>query len=86
MEEKVKQVIYTNSIGVNASVFDVKVLINYISDNNEKKQAEKDNICEVVMSPQHAKAFLNVLEKTINTYEESFGEIKLNSLKEEGKK
>ena len=84
MEETNKKIIYTNSIGVSASVFDIKLLINYISDSTEKN--EKENICEVAMSPQHAKAFLNVLQKTMKTYEENFGEINLQSLiKEEGK-
>lgn len=80
MEEKEKKVIYTNSIGISASLFDIKLLVNYISDNNENNETKKDNICEIVMSPQHAKAFLNVLQKTIESYEKGFGEINLNNL------
>jgi hypothetical protein len=30
----------------------------------------------IVMTPQHVKRLLNVLEKNISTYEEKFGEIK----------
>lgn len=74
MEESKK--IYTNSIGIEASVFDIKLKVNYITSNKEESN-EKQELCEISMSPQHAKAFLNILESTIKQYEENFGEINL---------
>lgn len=83
MEENMKsKKIYTNSIGIEASVFDIKLKVNYDTSNEEKK-AEKEELCEIVMSPQHAKAFLNVLNNTIKEYEKSFGEINLRIKSEE---
>jgi len=78
-----KQIIYTNSIGVEASVFDVKLKLNYLT-SSEKEEVIKNDLCEVVMSPQHAKAFSKVLMNTIKSYEEQFGEIELNAAKKEG--
>ena len=78
-----KQIIYTNSIGIEASVFDIKLELNYLT-SSEKEEVIKKDLCEVVMSPQHAKAFSKVLMGTIKRYEEQFGEIKLNMMKKEG--
>lgn len=82
--ETQNEVIYTNSVGIEASVFDIKLKLGYISTNEENK-TEKTNLYEVAMSPQHAKALSRTLENTIKKYEEAFGEIKLNPIKEEGK-
>ena len=40
----------------------------------DKKIQTKD-LCEVVMSPQHAKALIKTLEDAIENYESNFGEI-----------
>lgn len=86
MEENeiTKQVIYTNSIGIEASIFDVKLKIDY-NTTSEKGETEKYNMCEIAMSPQHAKAFSKALSNTIKEYENNFGEIKLSTIKKEGK-
>lgn len=86
MEEKnlEKQVIYTNSIGIEASIFDIKLDLKYLSTDDNDKKTTKD-LCEVVMSPQHAKAFSNVLKNTIEAYEKQFGEIELKPKQREGK-
>ena len=77
MEEK--KVFYTNSIGVETSGFDVKMKINYTTtENNEILNSE---LCEIVMSPQHAKAFAQILNSVVQDYEKNFGEINLNSEK-----
>lgn len=69
MEEE--RVYYTNNIGIEASVFDVKFHIGYITmKDNENINKE---LCEIVMSPEHAKAFEKILSETIQRYE------KLNS-------
>lgn len=87
MEEnkEIKQIIYTNSIGVEVSTFDIKLNIDYITTDTDKDSAKKINLCEVVMSPQHAKAFLETLQNSVNMYEEKIGEINLKSIKEEEK-
>jgi hypothetical protein len=39
----------------------------------------------IIMTPQHVKNLLNVLQKNVATYEEKFGEIKTLSNDEKGK-
>ena len=43
-----------------------------------------DKVAEIIMSPQHAKAFALMLMKDVEEYERNFGEIQLKSLKVEG--
>ena len=70
-----KKVYYTNSIGIETSPFDVKLKMTYTSAKSPT-EAEVKDLCEVVMSPEHAKVFLNVFTKVISDYEEKFGEIR----------
>ena len=69
-----KPIYYTNGIGVYASLYDFKFDINYNSmeDNNNDV---KYKLCEIVCSPEHAKSFANILNKTIEQYEKNFGKI-----------
>jgi hypothetical protein len=39
----------------------------------------------IIMTPQHAKSLLNVLQKNVSTFEEKFGEIKSISSEDRGK-
>ena len=85
MEEnkEIKKIIYTNSIGVEVSTFDMKLNLDYVTTDNDTEQ--KIELCEVVMSPQHAKAFLETLTNAINMYEEKIGKIDLKPIKEKEK-
>ncbi len=87
MEEnkEVKQIIYTNSIGVEISTFDMKLNLDYVTTDTSNDTEQRINLCEVVMSPQHAKAFLETLQNAVNMYEEKIGKIDLKPIKEEGK-
>ena len=66
---------YVNSMSINASVVDFQfVLSNQIVDNHKKEIILKE-LHRIVMSPQHAKAVLNLLGKQIEEYENRFGTI-----------
>lgn len=66
---------YVNSMSINASVVDFQfVLGNQIVDNNNKEIILKE-LHRIAMSPQHAKAILNLLGKQIEEYEKRFGTI-----------
>lgn len=72
MEED--KIYYTNSISVEANIYDIKLKLKYNKMDDDKKIQTKD-LCEVVMSPQHAKALIKTLEDAIENYESNFGEI-----------
>ena len=78
MEER--NVYYTNSIEIETTAFDVKLKINYNTSEEGKIQSKR--LCEITMSPQHAKAFSNILKNVMNDYEENFGRINLEGIKD----
>lgn len=77
-------VYYTNNIGVGSSNFDFTLVIGHRigQDNVNKAPNPEDVLCNIVMSPQHAKAFAGVLMQNIKQYEELFGPIILEPNKE----
>lgn len=77
MEEK--NFYYTNSIEIETTGFDVKFKIKYNSLEEGKTQSKK--LCEIAMSPQHAKAFSNILQKVMNEYEEKIEKINIGNEK-----
>ena len=54
---------------------DVKLKINY--NTSEGGELHTQRLCEVAMSPQHAKAFSNILNNVMSEYEKNFGKLKL---------
>jgi chromosome condensin MukBEF MukE localization factor len=66
--------IYCNGVGMKVSLYDFSLRFNM---NDAETNTLIDSV-NVFLSPQHAKAFLMVLDKNIKQYEEAFNvEIKL---------
>jgi len=67
---------YSNSVRMTVGLWDFKFAFGEVenADANEIRVNEK---LGVIMSPQHAKMFLQVFERNVKRYEEQFGEIKL---------
>lgn len=68
------KIFYVNSSRMGISPYDVRVIVGQVVEVAEG-QVNEDQ-ATIIMSPEHAKAFLRSLEKTIASYEETFGEIK----------
>ncbi|MCX7970911.1 MAG: DUF3467 domain-containing protein [Negativicutes bacterium] len=62
--------LYANFAAVNTSVFDFTVLFGM------RRGEQVSPVCEVAMSPQHAKAFAQLLMRHVEEYEEKMGEIR----------
>ena len=67
---------YANSVQIRASVWDFFLVFGTLQQQTET-QVEVTNFQGIYMSPQQAKALLNVLQQNITQYESAFGEIKL---------
>jgi len=75
-EESEPLVGYANSVAVAHTLFDFQ--INFIEAIvRGDQQTSSDLFATIIMSPQHAKLFVKSLERNVQMYEESFGEIKL---------
>ena len=65
---------------IRTSVYDFAIEFGEV-DKIEINKNQADMYVElkagIVMSPQHAKAFFNILKKNLEEYEKQFGEIKL---------
>ncbi len=67
---------YANSVQIRVNLWDFFLLfglVNQTAPDNVSIQ----NFQGVYLSPQQAKALLNVLQQNVNQYETAFGEIKL---------
>lgn len=70
---------YVNRVEINSSIYDI--LISFyqaspVKDEIGKIVGEtKSSETNIVMSPQHAKVFMNILADQVSWYEENFGEI-----------
>lgn len=62
--------IYTN----NVSVYDI-ILSLSVTEPTINKQTRTRLLANIIMSPQHVKALLIVLQEQIETYEKEFGTI-----------
>lgn len=69
---------YANSVQIRASVWDFFLVFGTLQQQSET-QVEVTNFQGIYMSPQQAKALLNVLQQNIVNYEKAFGEIKLDA-------
>lgn len=83
MDENVNQLkhFYINNAQVGVGVFDFQVTFGTISNKDEISDEFK-----VIMSPQHAKALLGILNDAINKYESTFGSINIVEIKKDDKK
>jgi hypothetical protein len=85
MSEK-KLPVYSNFVGMEMTIFDMTLVFATKRAGENPKVGPEDVVAEVVMSPQHAKSFLQMFEKNIKEYEEAFGEINIEPSPEAEKK
>jgi hypothetical protein len=73
--------IYSNNVGFTAALFDFGMIFGEVTDV-EQTGADVGTITveqkvRVVMTPLHAKVFLQVAANQLRAYEEKFGELKV---------
>ena len=66
---------YANSVQVRVSLWDFFLSFGLVSQTGEAVSIQ--NFQGVYISPQQAKALLNVLSQNVSQYEAAFGEIRL---------
>ena len=69
---------YANSVQVRVNVWDFFLVFGTLHQKNET-QVEVRNFQGVYFSPQQAKALMAILQQNIASYENTFGEIKLDA-------
>jgi hypothetical protein len=67
---------YANSVQIRINLWDF-FLVFGIVNQTAPDQVSIENFQGVYLSPQQAKALLNVLQQNVSQYENTFGEIKL---------
>jgi hypothetical protein len=67
---------YANSVQVRVNLWDFLLLFGRVNQTSPDNVAIH-NFQGVYLSPQQAKALLNVLQQNVSQYETAFGEIKL---------
>ena len=68
--------VYANSVQVRVSVWDFMLVFGQMHQETPE-QVTVQNSTGIYLSPQQAKALLNVLTQNVSQYEATFGEIKL---------
>ena len=68
---------YANSVQVRVNLWDFFLLFGRVSQSSPENLAIQ-NFQGIYLSPQQAKAVLNVLQQNVTQYENAFGEIKLD--------
>jgi len=67
---------YANSVQIRVNLWDFFLMFGVVSQN-APDQVSIQNFQGIYLSPQQAKALLNVLQQNISQYESTFGEIRL---------
>lgn len=67
-------IVYANNTKLRASLFDVMLDFGVVVNMDDESIAIQDAVT-VMMSPQHAKVFLRILDKHIRDYEAKFGRL-----------
>jgi hypothetical protein len=67
---------YANSVQIRVNLWDFLLLFGRVNQTAPDNVAI-DNFQGIYVSPQQAKALLNVLQQNVTQYESAFGEIKL---------
>ncbi len=70
---------YANSVQVRVNLWDFLLLFGRVNQTSPENVAIH-NFQGIYVSPQQAKALLNVLKQNVTQYESAFGEIKLEPL------
>ncbi len=68
---------YANSVQLRANLWDFFLLFGKL-DQQTADEVKIENFQGVYLSPQQAKALLNLLRQNITQYEQAFGEIRLD--------
>lgn len=68
------RIVYSNQAKMAATPWDFRVTFAHINPAHNGEAVTEEEMT-VVMSPQHAKAFMTHWQKTIKGYEEAYGEI-----------
>lgn len=68
---------YCNSVQIRVNVWDFFLQFGTVEQPNPEN-VEITNFQGIYLSPQQAKALLNVLQQNVQHYEQAFGEIKLD--------
>ncbi|WP_297430602.1 DUF3467 domain-containing protein [Clostridium sp.] len=72
---RIVPVFYANTTSVEVSLYDFKFLFGIKSNTANSEFNPNDINSTIIMSPQHAKALVNVLNENVKKYEETFGHI-----------
>jgi Protein of unknown function (DUF3467) len=67
---------YANSVQIRVNLWDFLLLFGLVNQT-APEQVNIQNFQGVYLSPQQAKALMNVLQQNVSQYESAFGEIKL---------
>ena len=67
---------YANSVQIRVNLWDFFLLFGVVNQT-APDQVSIQNFQGIYVSPQQAKALLNVLQQNVTQYESTFGEIKL---------
>src|SRR5215469_7293903 len=67
---------YSNSVQIRVNLWDFLLLFGRVNQTAQDA-VTIHNFQGIFVSPQQAKALLNVLQQNVNQYETAFGEIKL---------
>src|SRR5574340_1756616 len=67
---------YANSVQIRVNLWDFLLLFGLVNQTSPE-QVAITNFQGIYLSPQQAKALLNVLQQNVSQYESAFGEIRL---------
>jgi hypothetical protein len=70
---------YCNVVGIDAGAFDFIFKFGLKKKRNNPVSDEDFDI-EIIMSPQHAKSLLEVLNQVVANYEKEFGNLNINGI------
>src|SRR5437868_14835228 len=70
---------YSNSVQIRVNVWDFFLVFGTLQQQTET-QVELRNFQGIYLSPQQAKALMALLQQNVNSYENAFGEIKLDQI------
>lgn len=73
--------VYCNAIEFGYSPWDIRLIIKELVEARDQQTTFVTH-GTIAMSPVHAKAALEALQKTVAIYEEKFGEIDISKIKE----
>ncbi len=68
---------YANSVQLRVSLWDFYLMFGNIQQQSRPDHVTIRNFQGIYLSPQQAKALLNVLQQNVQQYESAFGEIRL---------